>query len=376
MPRCLPLVALAAALTCLAPALARAQATRADSAAILLGAARDLDAEGNRTAADAVLSYILRRYAETPAAIEAKAKLASRPAEPERSGRLELLAWGAIDGAWLGVAVPLAFGATGSAPYGIGLIAGGPAGFFLAKAYADHARPTLGQARAITFGFDWGTWQTIGWLEALSSRDVRTETAFASMVAGGLGGATVAAVYGRHRSVPAGVMTAVQHGAYWGTWFGLMGWPLLGLEGDAGFRLGLIAGDAGLIIAAVTAPKDISPGRVWLTTAAGIAGIAVGGGIDLLLQPSNSKVAVGIPMATSAVGLLAGVALAKGAERVRSAEAPARPLPDASALLQVDEGGTRLGLPLPAPTLVPVGERGARRLSRPALAVPLFRASF
>lgn len=376
MSRALRVLALAGTLLALAPRVAPAQVARADSAAILLGAARDLDAEGKRAAADAVLAYILRRYADTPAAAEAKAKLASRPAEPERSGRMELLAWGAIDGAWLGVAVPVALGATGTAPYGIGLIAGGPVGFFVAKTYADAARPTLGQARAITFGFNWGSWQTVGWVEALSSGSLSTEAAFGSMVAGGVGGAVIAAAYGRHRTVPAGVMTAVSHGAYWGTWFGLMAWPLLGLEGDAGFRLGLAAGDVGLVVAAATAPKDISPGRVWLTTAAGIAGIAVGGGIDLLLQPGDDKVAIGIPMATSAVGLIAGIALAKGAERVRSAQGPTRAGPDASALLQVDEAGTRLGVPFPSPTLVPVGERGPRRLYRPALAVPLLRASF
>lgn len=367
-------LACAAGLAC--PAAACAQATRPDSAAILLDAARRLDVEGKRAAADAVFDYVLRHFGDTPAAAEAKRRLAGRPAEPERSGRMELLAWGAIDGAWLGVAVPLAFGATGTTPYGIGLIAGGPAGFFLAKSYADAARPTLGQARAITFAFQWGTWQTIGWLAALTSGGVRTETAFASMVAGGLGGAVFAATWGRHRTIPAGVMTAVSHGAYWGTWFGMMAWPILDLEGDAGLRVGLAAGDAGLLIAALTAPKDISPGRVWMTTAAGIAGIAVGGGLDLLIQPSDAKVAAAIPVATSAVGLLAGVALAKGAERVRSAQAPARPGPEASALLQVDEGGARLGLPLPVPTLVPVGERGPRRLYRPALAVPLLRASF
>ncbi len=377
MSRVVPLVALACALAALAPRPVRAQAARADSAAILLSAARQLDAEGKRIAADAVYDYIVRRFGDTPAGAEAKTKLAvGRPAEPERSGRLQLLAWGAIDGAWLGVAVPLAFGATGTAPYGIGLIAGGPVGFFVAKAYADHARPTLGQARAITFGFDWGSWQTVGWVAALTTGELSTEPVFGSMAAGGVGGAVFGAVYGRSHSIPAGVMTAVSHGAYWGTWFGLMGWPLLGLEDDAGFRLALAAGDAGLLVAALTAPKDISPGRVWLTTAAGIAGIAVGGGIDLRLQPSDDKVAIGIPVATSAIGLVAGIALAKGAERVRSARAPAPPVPDATALLQVDERGTRVGLPVPSPMLVPVGERGARRLYRPALAVPLLRASF
>jgi hypothetical protein len=374
--RTIALLALAIAAALAVPPAVRAQATRADSAAILLDAAQRLDAEGKRAAADAVLDYILRRFGDTPSAAAARTRLAGRAAEPERSGRLELLAWGALDGAWLGIAVPAALGASGTTAYGIGMIVGGPIGFLVSKAYADAARPTLGQARAITFAFQWGTWQAIGWLAALTTGDLSSETAFSSMVAGGLGGAAFAALYGRHRTVPVGVMTATSHAAYWGTWFGLMGWPLLDLEDDAGLRLVLAAGDVGLLIAALTAPRDITSGRVWLTTAAGIAGMAVGGGLDLILQPSSGKVAIAIPTAASAIGLLAGVALAKGAERVRNARAPGRTTPETSALLQIDEAGAHLRVPAPAPFLVPVGERGPRRLYRPALAVPLFHATF
>lgn len=367
-------VAVAAALAL--PPRASAQATRADSAAILLDAARRLDLEGSRAAAAALLDHISRRFTDTPAAAEARTLLKERPAEPERSGRLELLAWGAIDGAWLGIAIPAAVGATGTAPYGVGLVAGGPLGLLVAKAYADHARPSLGQARAITFAFNWATWQTVGWVAALTSGDLGSGTAFGSAVAGGLGGATFAAAWGRHRTVPVGMVTAASHAAYWGSWFGLMGWTLLGLEGDGGLRLVLAAGDAGLFLAALTAPRDISEGRVWLTTAAGIAGIAVGGGLDLLLQPSDDKVAIAIPTATSAVGLLAGVALAKGTERVPGAQRPAPGGRADAALLEIDRTGARLGLPAPRPMAQPAGERGARRLYRLALGVPLLHATF
>jgi hypothetical protein len=115
---------------------------------------------------------------------------------------------------------------------------------------------------------------------------------------------------------------------------------------------------------------------VWLTSAAGIAGMAVGGGLDLLLRPSGARTVIAIPTATSAIGLLAGIALAKGAERVRSAQGPARGGPADAALLEVDDAGARLRLPMPVPTLQPAGERGPRRLYRPALALPLFHATF
>jgi hypothetical protein len=369
-------LALAAAAAVAVPRPVRAQATRADSAAMLLDAARRLESEGNRAAASAMLDQILRRFADTPAATEARARLASRPAEGERSGRLEMLAWSTIHGAWLGIAIPGALGAEGSGVYGAGLALGGPLGFLAGKAYADAAHPTLGQARAMTFGYKWGSWQTVGWVTALTSGDLGGKTVLGSMVVGGIGGEVFAGVYGRHRTVPVGLVTAASHGAYWGTWFGAMGWPILGLEGDRGLQFMLAAGDAGMLLALLSAPRDISPGRVWLTTAAGIAGAAVGGGVDLILQPSGDKVPLIIPVVGSALGLAAGVALAKGAESVRSASAPASESPPALALFQVDEGGARLSLPAPFPAMVPVGERGPRRIYRAAVAVPLFRAAF
>jgi hypothetical protein len=368
-------LALAALALVAAPRPGRAQATRNDSAATLLDAARRFDAEGNREAAAAMWDQILRRFADTPAGAEARARLAARPGEGERSGRLEMMAWGGIHGAWLGLAVPGALGAEGRGPYSLGLIFGAPLGVVAGKLYADAAHPTLGQARAMTLGFRLGTWQTVGWLTALTKTDLSTEAILGSMVLGGIGGEAAAAIYTRHRSVSVGVVTAASHGAEWGTWFGLMGWPILGLEGDAGLAFALAATDVGLLAAVATAPRDISSGRVWLTTAAGIAGAAMGAGMDLFIQPGEEKVALLIPVLGSAVGLGVGIAMSKGVESVRGAEAPARE-PPALALLQMDEAGTRVSLPMPTPTLVQVGERGPQPLYRPALAVSLFRATF
>lgn len=372
--RILVLLGVVAVTLCAAHRAARAQATRADSAAILYDAAQRLRVEGKQAAADALFDFILRRFGDTPVAVRVRAELSSRPAEPERSGRLELLAWGTIYGAWLGVAVPTAVQATGTTPYGIGLILGGPLGYLASKAYADAARPTLGQARAMTLGFRWGTWQVAGWYGALQSGRASTEGVVTAMVVGGVGGMAGAALYGRHRTVPVGVVTAASHGAYWGTWFGVMGLVLFDVKDNAALELVLAAGDAGLLTAAATAPRDITPGRVWLTTAAGLAGAAVGGGLDLIIQPNDAKLAVAIPTIASAIGLAVGVKLAKSAER--SSMAPAPESSEATALLQMGEGGTRFGVPMPVPTFVPVGQRGVRRVYRPVLMVPLIAASF
>lgn len=367
----------AALLTWAAPRAARAQATHADSAAILFDAAVRLDLEGKRVAADAVFDYIVRRFGDTPAAATARDRLAARPAEPERGGRLELLAWGTIYGAWLGIAVPIAAGAEGTVPYGIGLIVGPPLGYSVARSYLETARPTLGQARAMTFAFRWGSWQASGWLGALTA-DVSTEGAFTAMIAGGLGGMAAAASYTRHRNVSAGAVASASHGAYWGTYFGLMALGIFEIEGDNALRTVLLAGDFGMVAAMATAPKDITTGRVWMTTAAGVAGMAAGWGLDLILsrEDISQQVVFAVPTITTAIGLVAGVALAKGEERDRRAVAPDGAAPSASALLQVDGHGTRLGLPAPMPALVPVGERAWRRLYRPAVAVPLFRMEF
>jgi len=359
-----------------APRAALAQASRADSAAILYDAAVRLDLEGKRAAADAVLDFIVRRFGDTQPAAAARSRLAARPAEPERGGRLELLGWGTVFGMWLGIAAPLAAGAEGATVYGVALIVGGPLGFVASKAYVDAARPTLGQARAMTFGFRWGTWQAAGWQAALTSADISTERGMTVAIAGGLGGMAAASLYTRHRSVSAGAVASASQGAYWGTYFGLMALGIADIEGDDALRTVLAAGDVGMIAAMITAPRDITTGRVWMTSAAGLAGMAAGWGLDLIIQPDDSHVILAIPTITSALGLVAGVALSKREERERRAAAPDRSALPTTALLQVDGDGARLGLPALMPTVVPVGEQGWRRVYRPAVAVPLLQVSF
>ena len=56
---------------------------------------------------------------------------------------------------------------------GVGLLLGAPAGFFASRAYARSRPLSDGQARAITLGGTWGTWQGFGWASVL---DLGTET--------------------------------------------------------------------------------------------------------------------------------------------------------------------------------------------------------
>ncbi|HEM45780.1 MAG TPA: hypothetical protein ENO23_01920, partial [Alphaproteobacteria bacterium] len=151
-----------------APAAAEAQLSRADSAAVLLSAADAFAREGRWEVAEALYERITERYSDTPAAAEARARLtAPASARPERMSRVELQVFGTTYGAWLGVAVPLAFGSESAEAYGAGLLVGGPLGLLAARAYMNAHPVTEGQARAISWGGAWGTWQGFGWAELL-----------------------------------------------------------------------------------------------------------------------------------------------------------------------------------------------------------------
>ena len=124
-----------------------AQATRADSAAILLEATRRLELEGESVAAQELMDLIVRHFPGTPAAAEAELTLtASRSQNLERSGRASLIAFSTLYGGWLGVAVPAAFGANEPEPFGAGLLIGAPLGFFASKAIVDRYPMGSGQA--------------------------------------------------------------------------------------------------------------------------------------------------------------------------------------------------------------------------------------
>lgn len=370
--------------------------TPADSAAVLLETARRLEADGQRSAAEATYQFILRRYAGTPAADQVAQLLATRGEPLESGGRFRFVGWGAMYGAWLGVAVPAAFGAEDSETYGIGLLLGGPAGLLGAMHYARAAQPTRGQADAMVFGTQWGTWQTVGWMYALDLdrssvsqtcdqfgycyyEESSDESFFRAAVLGGLGGLAAGTVLGRKLSPTEGQASFVSNAAGWGTWFGLAGSIMAEVDdGDAALSTMLVAGSAGLVAGALLAPRDVTPGRVWLTTAVGMAGAAAGLGVDLIVQPDNAQVAMLFPAALSAAGLAWGWQLTKPVDLRRRG---VRPSGGGGPAALIEAGGEQRGLRLGVPGLQPgvsvLGENArGRRVLRPALSVPLFRASF
>jgi len=399
MPRFLFTLLVLATLLLALPRSARAQVTRADTAAVLLSTARDFQAEGRWEVAEALFQLISERYGDTPAGARAMAALRA----PDRTrgapgSQVELQVWSTLYGAWLGIAIPGALGADNPAPYGVGLLLGGPAGFLGGRRLAGSRALSEGQVRALTFGSLWGSWQGLGWAEVADwgektvcdndvcqVEDPNGEHILRAMVLGGLGGVGMGALLAR-RPIPSGVATTVNFGALWGTWFGVAGGVLANLEGDDYLAATLLAGNAGLVATALLAPGwNPTRERARLISLAGVIGGLGGAGLDLIFQPDNGKVAMAIPLVGSLAGL--GLGAVWTADR-----APGRPstggtgdgagpgedrgLPGATpAVASFRDGRLRIGLPAPFPTLLPVdGPRGPA--TRTALGVSLFHARF
>lgn len=380
------LLACGLAMLALAGAGARPAAaqTREDSASVWLDAARQLRLAGQPAAADALLELLRRRFGGTAASQEAERLLAVARAqpEPERAGRVELLVYGTTYGLWLGVALPTIFEADEPEIFGIGLLLGGPAGFLSSKAYVSSHPVTEGQARAITFGGTWGSWQGFGWTEVLDPGGGQqcnefgcweesapsAEALMAGTVIGGLAGIATGAVLAR-KPISSGVATTVSFGGLWGTWYGFALGVLLDLEDDELLAATLVGGDVGLLSMALAAPRwNPTRSRARLVSLGGVVGLLGGLGLDLIIQPDDEKIAVLIPSLTSAGGLLLAARSMKG----RSGGGEGSGQPAAGSLLDYRAGQLQLGAPAVGLRL----ERDRRQRPRTALYVPLLQAAF
>lgn len=368
-----------------APTAAEAQ-SRADSAAILLSAASRFGNEGRSDVAEALYEMILQRFGDTPAAERVRQLRAASPFA-SRAGHTELQVWSTLYGAWLGVAVPLMLDADGPEPYGLGLLLGAPSGFLLSRAWLRGRALGEGQARAITFGGTWGTWQGFGWAE-VSDLGIRTERVcpipdspsecfdvesgsateerVAAAVAGGLAGIVTGALLAR-KPISNGLAATVNYGALWGSWFGVAGGVLADLDGDDLLAATLIGGNAGLLTTAILGPRwRLSRNRARLISLGGLVGGLAGGGVDLLLRVDDEKVAIGIPLATSIAGLALAARFSRGFDTEGGDGG-------ANALLELDRGTWTADLP---PVLPVIGRRAGRGEVRFGVYVPIVRAAF
>jgi hypothetical protein len=385
--RTLGLIILSVALLAVLPGLSQAQnpdartqsrLTQADSAAVLLQAAGELRDQGEPDAAQALLRLIIDRFGSTPAAAQARIDLGLvENAQSSSSGRVELQVWSALYGLYMGLAIPGAASADGPEAYGVGLLLGGPAGFLAASSYTKRHPLTQGQARAITLGGTWGTWQGLGWANVaglgeddfVCSGDVcfaedNPNTQLWASLAGGAVGIVAGAVIAR-RTISPGLATTANFGALWGTWFGLAGGVLADLEGDGLFAATLLAGNAGLASSALLGRDwNLTRSRARLISIAGVLGGLAGAGVLLIAQP-DGRWAISIPLAGSVAGLVIG------AEATRNESFSGSPSDEDSyafaagadipSLLSVRAGELRVGLPLPSPNRILLSADGRDR---------------
>lgn len=360
----------------LLPAPVVAQDTRADSAAALLRAARVLEARGEPRLAREVLRVLARRFPDTPGAAEGR--MVARQLGDDESlhgfNRSGFVAYHTAFGAWLGVIIPAALDADGGEPYGLGLLVGGPLGFFGSRALAESRQLTSGQAALLQFASTWGTWQGLGWQAALDlgegtfecdidvCYDSGSDTApWAAALVGGVAGIGAGLLASRV-AISQGEATVITQSATWATWYGFLAAVLADADGDAALGTALVAGNAGLLLG-IPAGLRWSPtaARVRTISAAGLAGGAAGLGVALLASVETDGQAAALAMAGTTAGLVAGTLLTR--DRGEGGG------PEGGALLGY-RGGWRLGMPVPVPSLV-AAPATSRRSTVPGIRVPL-----
>jgi hypothetical protein len=286
------------------------------------------------------------------------------PVAPDRSGQGRLYIWETLNGLWLGLAVPAMLGADGSTAFGFGLLLGPATGILFAKAVNDARPVSVGQATAITWGGWWGWWTALGVTSLTGNSD--DKTFWRNTALGMVGGTAVGLVLARN-PITAGDASLVAHASAWGTFYGAAVAALVNAN-DA-WPYVLVGGNAALIAGALaTKNVELSAGRVWISTAAGIAGLVAGFGIDLIVQPNDANAAILIPAATSFAGLALGLSATRNMDRTRVGLGGPGPTP---ALLGMRDGRLQFGLPAPTPALVPRND-GARYRLVPGMRFTLF----
>ena len=340
---------------------ASAQITPADSAAVLLGTAGDLEQRGERDAAETLYRYITDRFEGTPAAATARTRLdEAGGGQSPGGGETELQVWSTTYGIWLGIMVPVALDADGPEPYGAGLLLGAPGGFLAGRALARSRPLSLGQARAITWG---GTWGALQGMAVANARSVDEQAFIRSMIIGsgvGIAGGTLAA---RQEIMP-GTATSATLGSLWGTWFGLATSTLLDYTDDPIWVVMMATGNAGLVGGALAGSRwPLSRSRARLISVGGLIGGVAGVGTVLISDIDDEDTTIGLALAGSVAGLVLGGVLTRGhdaEEDMSGNEPPAGSLAAMGALINRSGGDWSLSVPLPSPSLDPALRYGGR----------------
>lgn len=386
--RRIPLIAFGLfGLTWLAPAHARGQATRADTAAVLYRVAEDLRGAGYPDDARRLLRVIIERYQGTEAAGEARRLFFELRRRAEGSGgTAAFVAWHTALGAAVGVLIPAAWEEERPAPYGVGLLLGGPLGYGLSRVYTARHQLSSGQALAIDYASAWGMIQFPMWEDILDiggheecflaglepvCYEVGGGATVSGALVGALAGVTAGLAVAGTRPVSAGTALSIMFASQWGLYFGYVGSTLAQADGEAALTWTAVGGNLGFLAALVGGPKlRWSSNRTWLVEASGLAGLGAGFGVALIANPDDDEVG------WTLTGLGAGLGLAIGAATTGSIDDEgAGGVGIGRSLIERNADGWRIGVPMPRPGILPAPAASTRAFV-PALEISLLQAVF
>jgi hypothetical protein len=222
----------------------------------------------------------------------------------DRSGRTDLLIFAGYYGVWVGIAAPVWANSDSPQAYAAGLLIAAPASLLLASELTKRHGISQGRATMISLGGNLGTWQGLGWA-GLGDGDGNAVVGVGLL--SGLAGIVSAVALTDRVHFSEGHAAVTNAGLLWGAWFGFVAGSLGGAEDDGLLRASLIGSDA-LVLGGGIAARNVrmSHDRMRVITLLGVVGTALGFGVDLLLQPDDDKVVLGIAGAGSVAGLVFG----------------------------------------------------------------------
>ena len=375
------------------PQTVNAQVSRDDSSTVLLQSARQLWGAGEDELARDILRFIIREFPGTPQARESRALLDEVGLRSQRgSGATGLIVWNTLYGAWLGIAVPAAFGAESAPPFGVGLLIGPALGFITTKAFTTQHSMSVGQTVVTSFGSYWGAYQAAGWREVFDwgtekfsvccqadgtefiVEEDSDQIPFVAAVIGGVSGLFIGAGLAQRLDPSSGGAWLATMSAWWGSWYGIAGTVLADIDsGDARLAWTLVSGNVGLIAGALLAPAaNMTTGRAWLITAAGLAGGLGGVGLALIAEVDDAQTVVLLASLGSTIGLVAGTLTTRNTDnRIATPE-----FGPSNALLHLSGSRLRLGPPLPQPVAFTNLDAAGRTRTSIGVRVTLFEARF
>lgn len=311
---------------------------------------------------------VARDYATTPSAAASQERLAELALKPQESplkasqgeGRAAMMISQTLFGAALGVLLP-SYGSDGLTVQSsaLFLLLGMGAGLGGGLLYAQEFSPTREQAAALYFSQLFTSLNLTMWTLGLGFEQIFPDltiglrvTTTALLVGMGLGTGAGAWI-SQNVKLPPGRVTLVSSAALWTMGLGMGTIFLLGgdaLPGQAYLLIPPLLADVGLVGALLLADKfqvNLSQDRMRIINLVGVVGGVAGFLMGAVFQVSDARVALGLTLGGAGTGLLLGAVTTEQVERSRTLSPVGAHTPNRS-LLVLEEGGVKLGQPMPS----------------------------